>query len=111
MRWGLLGVEHVHAAYYAWILARSHDMELLGVSDDDATLARSWADEHGAVAFATHEELLEQVPDAVAICSPTAHHLRLIRLAAGAGTATSSASVRMPESCWGRRSRCDRRFP
>jgi len=85
MKWGLLGVAHVHAAYYAWILAQAEDMSLLGASDDDLESCRRWASEHGATAFSTHEELLDHHPDAVVICSPTAHHLRLVRLAAERG--------------------------
>ena len=84
MRVGLLGVAHLHADGYVHNL-RAAGAEVVGAADDDALRGRRWAQAHGVAWFSSHEELLDVGPDAVVVCAETAHHRRLVELAADAG--------------------------
>lgn len=84
VRLALLGCAHVHAAGYVALLGGRADVELLGFSEDDPTLAAGFATSSGL----THqplEQLLGRKPHGVIICSETVRHRPLVEAAAAAG--------------------------
>lgn len=86
MRVAFLSSAHVHADAYVANF-RAAGAEVVGVADDDAVRGATWAATHDVPWYSSAEELLDAGVDAVAVCSETAHHRRLVELAASAGVA------------------------
>lgn len=88
LRIGFLGVAHVaHAVSYARCLAAVDGVELVGLHDDDAAVARSVAERCGnPPLFASTAALLEvDGLDAVVVCGATDTHVAAVEAAAAAG--------------------------
>lgn len=84
-RIGLVGAGAV-GQRHAKVLAGFADVELAGVADLDAALARRVADEHGARAYAGVDELLDgEEVDALYVCVPPFAHGPPERAALAAG--------------------------
>jgi predicted dehydrogenase len=84
LRVGVVGVGHL-GREHARIYASLPEVELVGVSDRDASRASTVAGHVGARAFTAHSELLAEV-DAVSIAVPTVDHYALAKEALLAGT-------------------------
>ncbi len=74
---GVVGVGYL-GRFHALIYARHPEVELVGVVDTDAQVARKVADEAGCAVFADAAALLERV-EAVSIVVPTTAHLDVAR--------------------------------
>lgn len=85
LRVGILSFAHVHADGYATLLQSNPDVEFIGFSEPDAARGESASRTHGAARFATHQELLEQKPDAVIVCCENFGRMELVQMAAQAG--------------------------
>jgi predicted dehydrogenase len=85
MRVGIMSFAHLHALSYVHHLGSMPDMELIGMSDDDAARGKHYAGQYNLKYFDTYEALLAEKPDAVVICSENAYHHRLTVMAAEAG--------------------------
>lgn len=86
LRVGILSFAHVHADGYTALLQTNPEIELIGFSEPDLERGEIAARAYGARWFQTHEELLEQRPDAVIVCSENAKRLELVEMAARVGT-------------------------
>ena len=80
---GLCSVAHPHAATYSEVLSGLDDVELVGVTDDEAERGRAFADENG-IRFRPREELLNRA-DGIVVCSTNTTRNEWIRGAADAG--------------------------
>jgi predicted dehydrogenase len=77
LRVGVVGVGYL-GKLHAKIYAGMRDVELVGVVDANADVAKSVAQEHGCAAYTDPAELLDKV-DAVSIVVPTSLHLPVAR--------------------------------
>ena len=77
----MLGAEHYHANFWARAFVQSPDAAVSGVWDTDRNLAKSFADQYGLAVADNPDALIDQ-SDAVAICSATSEHPRLVEMAA-----------------------------
>ena len=84
VRIGIISFAHMHAYSYANAVNQLPNAELAGIYDDDRDRAEQAASSFGAKAFATAEELLENI-DAVIICSENSLHRKWVELAAEYG--------------------------
>lgn len=84
VRIGIISFAHMHAYSYANAVNQLPNAELVGIYDDDRDRAEQAASSFGAKAFATAEELLENI-DAVIICSENSLHRKWVELAAEYG--------------------------
>lgn len=84
IRVGVVGVGHL-GREHARIYASLPEVELVGVSDRDASRASTIAGRVGARAFTVHSELLAEV-DAVSIAVPTVDHYAVAKEALVADT-------------------------
>ena len=83
MRVAVLGLAHVHVEAYVAILNALPDAELIGCAERDGVVPdRQFFDARLYKDVAT---LLAERPDAVIVCSETAHHRALVEQAAAAG--------------------------
>ncbi len=85
LRVGIMSFAHVHADGYAALLQSNPDVDFIGFSEPDSQRGESASRTHGAAWFKTHEQLLEQKPDAVIVCCENFGRLELVQMAAGAG--------------------------
>lgn len=87
LRIGILSLAHVHAATYVEILSNLEDVELVcadpQASDDGSGQLRGQrlAESLGTTYVPSYEEVFASSPDGVIICSESARHLELTRLA------------------------------
>ena len=81
-RIGILSTVHGHADAYASALRRIKDVELVGVSDDDAARGKAFAEKYGTRFFPSDEALAGEGLDGVIICSENSRHRPLTELAA-----------------------------
>jgi predicted dehydrogenase len=84
IRIGILSFAHYHANFWAEVFRDSDDALLVGIWDDDSVRGQAAAQQYGT-AYETDIDTLLGACDAVAVCSPTAHHADLIERAAAAG--------------------------
>lgn len=82
IRIGMLSFAHMHAYSYASCLRELPNVELVGISDDDATRGSEMAAHFGTRFFPSADTLLDQEPDGVMICAENAKHRALTELAA-----------------------------
>ncbi len=85
IRIGILSTAHVHADGFAAILKNTPNLEILGFSEPHAARAEAFSLSTGLKHFPTHAALMAERPDAIILCSETALHLPLTRLAARGG--------------------------
>jgi predicted dehydrogenase len=85
MRIGIMSFAHGHAEGYINNLRRAPGVEMIGFSDTDAQRGQHFAQAFNARWFPTHEALLAEQPDGVVICSESARHRELVKMAAQAG--------------------------
>jgi len=84
VRIGLLGVEHYHADFWAKAFLERDDVTLCGVCDFNLEAAAAFAERH-AIPSWEDADALAAASDAVAICSATVDHRRLVETAARRG--------------------------
>ncbi len=85
IRIGILSFAHHHGEAYIANLRNMKDVELVGVVDDDATRGQNIATQNNARYFRTYEDLLEEKPDGVIICTENNRHRELVEMAASRG--------------------------
>jgi UDP-N-acetylglucosamine 3-dehydrogenase len=85
MRIGIMSFAHLHAEAYVQNLRNAPEVELIGFSDTDAERGQRFASLYNVRWFPTHEALLAEQPDGVAVCSENAKHRELVEMAAKAG--------------------------
>jgi UDP-N-acetylglucosamine 3-dehydrogenase len=85
MKIGIISFAHMHAFSYAQALKQIEGIELVGISDEDETRGRTFADKFGAVFYANHNDLLKLDLDAVIVTSENAKHRDHVVAAAKAG--------------------------
>ena len=85
LRVGILSFAHVHADGYAALLASDPGVDFIGFSEPDIDRGEMASRIHRAAWFRTHEELLEQKPDAVIVCCENFGRLELVQMVAQAG--------------------------
>ncbi len=85
MRVGIMSFAHLHAEGYVQNLRRIPGVELIGFSDTDAERGRHFSKLYGLRWFWTHEDLLEERPEAVIITSENATRRPLVEMAAESG--------------------------
>ena len=85
MRIGIMSFAHLHAEGYINNLRNAPDVEMIGFSDTDAERGQHFAEKYNARWFPTHEALLAEGVDGVAVCSENANHRELVEMAAKAG--------------------------
>ena len=86
LRIALLGVAHYHANFWLRAFMQCDDVVITGVWDDEPARLDAFATRHGVGATSDLAALLKDC-DAVAICSTTRDHARLIGAAAAEGRA------------------------
>jgi myo-inositol 2-dehydrogenase/D-chiro-inositol 1-dehydrogenase len=86
LRIGMLSFAHYHANFWSEAFSADPRVSLVGVWDDDASRLQTAANAFAMQPFGDIENLLASV-DAVAICSETARHRRLVEAAARRGLA------------------------
>src|SRR5512139_61129 len=77
LRVGVVGVGYL-GRFHALIYSRLPGVELVGVADTSAEIARQVATEAGCAAYVDGKDLLGQV-DAVSVVVPTTAHLAVAR--------------------------------
>jgi predicted dehydrogenase len=85
VRIGIMSFAHLHAHAYASAINHIEEATLVGIADHDPERARKAADQYGAAAFASYQELIAAGLDAVVIASENVRHRELTELAAGSG--------------------------
>ncbi len=84
-RIGILSFAHHHGEAYIANLRRIEGVELVGVSDDDPMRGQTIAAQNNARYFHTYEDLLEEKPDGVIICTENNRHREMVEMAASRG--------------------------
>jgi len=84
MRVAFLGLAHVHVENYVSILESLPNVDLIGCAEREG-LSSPCRTFTGVQMYPSVSLLLEGCPDAVIICSETAHHRELVEQAAAAG--------------------------
>lgn len=84
IRIGMLSAAHGHAVAYTACLGQIGDVELVGVSDDDAARGQAFAEQFGSRYFPSDQALLAEGLDGVIVCSANVRHRPLVELAAPA---------------------------
>ncbi len=84
-RIGILSFAHHHGEAYIANLRGMEGVELVGVADDDPMRGQTIAAQHQAHYFHTYEDLLEEKPDGVIICTENNRHRKLVEMAASRG--------------------------
>src|SRR5574338_484511 len=85
IRIGILSFAHHHGEAYIANLRRMDDVELAGVTDDDPMRGQTIAAQNNARYFHTYEDLLEEKPDGVIICTENNRHRPMVEMAASRG--------------------------
>jgi predicted dehydrogenase len=85
IRIGILSFAHHHGEAYITNLRSMDDVELVGVSDDDPMRGQTLAAQNKARYFHTYEDLLQEKPDGVIICTENNRHRPLVEMAASRG--------------------------
>jgi predicted dehydrogenase len=81
IRIGVLSFAHYHARFWSEVFRDSPAAEFVGIWDEDPQRGKAAAEAYGTRYWPELTPVLERC-DAVAICSETVHHLRLVRDAA-----------------------------
>jgi len=82
---GILSFAHHHGEAYIANLRGMEGVELVGVADDDPMRGQTIAAQNQAHYFHTYEDLLEEKPDGVIICTENNRHRPLVEMAASRG--------------------------
>jgi predicted dehydrogenase len=85
MRVGIMSFAHLHAEAYIQNFRNTPDVDMIGFSDTDAERGQHFASQFNTRWFPTHEALLAERLDGVAVCSENANHRELVEMAANAG--------------------------
>ena len=78
IRVGVLSFAHYHARFWSETFRDSPIADFIGIWDEDGARGKQAATSYGTRCWPELSELLQSC-DAVAVCSETVHHLRLIR--------------------------------
>ncbi|MFN8530205.1 MAG: Gfo/Idh/MocA family oxidoreductase [Anaerolineae bacterium] len=84
LRIGILSAAHLHADAYIHGLRTLPGVEFVGLADEDAERADSYAKTYGIHCYPSYDALLADHVDGVVICSENARHLPLVEKAAAA---------------------------
>lgn len=84
-RVGIFGVSHVHAGGYAARLALIDRVEVVGASETDDDLRKTWAVRSDTPSFSAHKALIAAGVDAAIVCTPTNEHREVVEELADAG--------------------------
>ncbi len=82
IRIGLLSFAHGHAHSYTNALKKCHNVEIVGLYDDDKGRGQQAADRHNLPLFVSAQALLHEGVDGVIICSENARHRPMVEQAA-----------------------------
>ena len=85
IRIGILSFAHHHGESYISNLRSMDSVELVGVADDDPMRGQTIAAHNHAQYFHTYEDLLEEKPDGVIICTENNRHRPIVEMAASRG--------------------------
>ena len=85
IRIGILSFAHHHGEAYISNLRRMDHVELVGIVDDDPMRGQTIAAQNNARYFHTYEDLLEEKPDGVIICTENNRHRPMVEMAASRG--------------------------
>ena len=81
---GIFSFAHMHAQSYAQELSAHPDATIIGIADADAARGQAMAERFNTAYFSSEDALLDQGLDGVIVTSETAHHRRLVEMAAQA---------------------------
>ncbi|MGE5375964.1 MAG: Gfo/Idh/MocA family protein [Bacteroidota bacterium] len=84
-RIGILSFAHHHGEAYIANLRRIQGVEIVGVTDDDPMRGQTIAAHNNVRYFHTYEDLLEEKPDGVIICTENNRHRPVVEMAASRG--------------------------
>ncbi|MYL53920.1 gfo/Idh/MocA family oxidoreductase [Pontibacillus yanchengensis] len=85
MKVGMLSFAHMHAFSYAKSIVKRHDVELIGIFDDDAERGREVSDQFGVRYYDSLDAFLSTDVEAVIVCSENIKHKPFVIEAARAG--------------------------
>ena len=85
LRIGIIGVAHHHIDSYLTLLRTFTGVTLIGMSEDNPTLAKAYHDKYALTVYKTAQHLLAEHPHAVIICSENNAHSSHVHAAATAG--------------------------
>ena len=84
-RIGILSFAHHHGEAYIANLRRIEGVEVVGVTDDDPLRGQTIAAKNNVRYYHTYEDLLEEKPDGVIICTENNRHREIVEMAASRG--------------------------
>ena len=84
-RIGILSFAHHHGEAYIANLRRIEGVEVVGVTDDDPLRGQTIAAKNNVRYYHTYEDLLEEKPDGVIICTVNNRHREIVEMAAARG--------------------------
>jgi predicted dehydrogenase len=84
-RIGILSFAHHHGEAYIANLRRIEGVEVVGVTDDDPLRGQTIAAKNNVRYYHTYEDLLEEKPDGVIICTENNRHHEIVEMAASRG--------------------------
>jgi predicted dehydrogenase len=82
----MMSFAHLHAESYAQILKAMPGVEFIGIADDNLERGRYFAEMFDVQPYDSYQELLQEQPDGVIVCSENARHRLLVEMAAKAHT-------------------------
>ncbi|MEP7285281.1 MAG: Gfo/Idh/MocA family oxidoreductase [Chloroflexota bacterium] len=85
MRIGMMSFAHLHAEAYIGNLRAIHDVEMIGIADDNTERGQHFANQFGAPFFSDYDSLLAEKPDGVVICCENNRHREQVEMALAAG--------------------------
>lgn len=85
MRIGIMSFAHLHAEAYISNLKQVPDVEFLGIADENIDRGEHFASRYQVPLFTSYQDLLDEEPDGVVICSENVNHRPLAEMAAQAG--------------------------
>jgi len=85
MKIGILSFAHLHAEAYIQNLRAIEGVELMGIADEDRERGAHFAELNQTQFYDSYEQLLEDDPDGVIVCSENSRHRPLVELAAAHG--------------------------
>ena len=85
MKIGIMSFAHLHAEAYIQNLRAIEGVEMIGIADEDFERGSHFAEKFQTRLYDSYEQMLEEKPDGVLICSENSKHRQLVELAAAYG--------------------------
>lgn len=85
MKIGIMSFAHLHAEAYIQNLRAIEGVEMIGIADEDFERGSHFAEKFQTRLYESYEQMLEEKPDGVLICSENSKHRQLVELAAAYG--------------------------